>query len=248
MVWRWGMGLWVMAVVLAGCGADAAASASGRVAADLPTLASLPSLTPSDTPTVTPSATATLTPSATPTLTATPPPSATPRPSLTPYPHRWVAIAARPLPIGATITEDAVQMVAIPYEVAPGDAYDDLADVVGKLARTHFFCGQAILTGLTVEAGRGLARETERIANLADCAGGALPSIRAPYTFREVVIATRDLAAGQVIPESGVRAGQWVADFTPSTAFDRVDAVAGARLRMDVYAGQVLVVDMVEGG
>ncbi len=239
---RW----WVIGLVfvMAGCMSEVAATQPVRQAVDLPTIAVLPSLMPSDTPSPTVTASATFTPTWTATPSLTPSPSATLRASLTPYPHRWVVIATRPLPIGATITEDAVQVVAIPYEAAPLNAHSDREAVVGKIARTHFFCGQAVLESMTVEHVGQVATQITRIPNLADCAGGSLPTLRAPYRFTEIVFATQDMVAGRVIPAAGVEKGLWLASFTPNTAIVDLEAVVGQRLTLDVYAGQPILIDV----
>lgn len=243
--------LWVIWVVmllgLVGCGGDAGMMPTAQRAVDLPTVFVLPSLTPSDTPTATVTASATFTPTLTLTASLTPSPTATPRATLTPYPHRMVVIAARPLPIGATINESAVRLVAVPYEAAPLNAHGDLAGVVGKIARTHFFCGQAILQSMTVDSPAEVAAQTARIANLADCAGGELPVPRAPYQFTEVVIAAQDMAAGRVIPAGGVERALWLTAFTPDTAMLDAEAVVGQRLVLDVYIGQPILVDLLGG-
>lgn len=98
-------------------------------------------------------------------------PTPTPLPTITPIALAELVIAVQDVPRGIPIAPNAVAVVLWPLEAVPNQAYSNIDDVVGKIARTDIFREQPILQNLVVEDLSGLA-------NVGSDAAAILPANR----------------------------------------------------------------------
>lgn len=94
-----------------------------------------------------------------------------------------------------------------------------------------------LLAILAVAAGAAAFWSTQRF--LDDNAAGVRRQWEARYTLRPVVVAARDLAAGQTVQQSDLARREMPAGFLPSGTFDAADAgrALGQRLAVALRAG-----------
>jgi Flp pilus assembly protein CpaB len=78
-------------------------------------------------------------------------PTDTPEPTITPIPFIEIVIAVQEIPRGIAIPPNAVAVRRFPEESAPFQAYSNVEDVIGKIARTDIYREQPIQRNLLVE-------------------------------------------------------------------------------------------------
>lgn len=78
-------------------------------------------------------------------------PTNTPEPTITPIPFVEIVIAVQDIPRGIPVPPNAVAVRRFPEESAPFQAYTDVEDVIGLIARTDIYREQPIQRNLLVE-------------------------------------------------------------------------------------------------
>lgn len=101
----------------------------------------------------------------------TPEPINTPLPTITPIPFIPVVIAIQDIPRGLPIQPNAVDVLPIPEQSAPFQAFSNPEDVIGKIARTDIFREQPVLANLLVE-------DLTSLATIGSDAAAVLPTNR----------------------------------------------------------------------
>lgn len=221
--------LWplLLGLLLMACNAPPATPAAPGV---LPTLMVLPSQTPLPT-TPSPSPTAsrpppTFTPTATPTATATITPT---RPALA-----QIVIAVQPIPAGAVIPAEAVQLVTWPEPALPLNAAVRLNQVVGRVSQAYVACYEPLLTPTL--ARRTIPGDTPPLDGSCD----PLPPEETIGAMTNVVIAARYLEPGTVIYPHLVALRPWPVALLPPGAQTSLAQVVGGEVQRGVFREQPL--------
>ena len=229
---RAGRRVWplLLMVLLVACSGPP--SPAGRVEM-LPTLMELPSMTPQ--PSLTPLP---VTPS--PSATATdPPPTATPLPptaTFTPTrsPMVELVIAVQPIPAGAVIPAEAVQVVPWPEAALPVNAVVQLDEVIEWVSLADVACYEPLLPDML--ARRTIPGETPPLAEACD----PLPPAEDIGPLVDVVIAARYLEPDTIIQPHLVALRPWPQALLPPGALTSLAQALGGEVQRGIFRGQPL--------
>lgn len=92
-------------------------------------------------------------------------------PTITPIPFIEVVIAIQDIPRGSRVQANTVTVVPWPEEAAPVNAYSNIEDVIGKIARTDIYREQLLLSNILVD-------DFQSLANIGSDAAAIIPPNR----------------------------------------------------------------------
>ena len=218
-------GTLMMVLLLAACNQDAT-----------PELVQLPTrvVFPTETATATITPTLTTTPTRTPTPTITPTPTETHTPEPTPLSYVDLIIAVQPIPAGAVIPPEAIQVQRWPEVAAPFAAALTLDEVIGKVALVEITCFEPILAN--VLALRTIGSGYDPLPGRC----GRVPSLDDPVELVNVVVAAQYLPLNTRISPEMVALRPWPAVFVPPDAVLTMADILGTTTEREILIEQPL--------
>lgn len=164
----------------------------------------------------------------------------------TPTPTVYVelVLAARDIEHGTVLTSDDVTLYRIPVDYAPFNGMTQVADAVGKIARTNLQCGLPVMGNLLVEDAKDVS-EQPALSQHNSC---NLVPLSEPVEPKVVVVAIQEMDAGMRITKAMVALRAYPAQLVPADMAASLEEVVGQVTSVPIYREEMLSPAMLQAG